>query len=104
MTAPVPDYDEAGARTRQAWLRTGLGVAAVSLLVERGLLVSGSPTWMRGVGLVPVVLLVALTLSRMRSIGGAEPPGLAGRAVALGLVGVFGLAAVAIVSGVATGR
>jgi hypothetical protein len=102
VTAPTADYDDVVGRTRQSWLRTSLGSAAVILLVERGLLISPSPAWVRWLGLLPAVLLVGVALLRMREIGGKGAARPARLTVVVFAVGVVGLAAIAVVSLVAT--
>ena len=102
MTVPAPDYDDVAGRTRQSWLRTSLGSAAVILLVERGLLVSTAPAWLRGLGLLPAVLLLAVALVRMRQIGGGATAHPARRSILLFVAGVVGLTMVAAVAVVVT--
>jgi phosphatidylglycerophosphate synthase len=91
-------YDEIGSRTRQAWLRTGLGAAAVSLLLLRGLVIGGTQGWVMAVCLVPGVTFVTFTVIRMRGIEHGRSAPLPTSGVALTLVAVCGIALAAVVS------
>jgi hypothetical protein len=102
VTTPAPDYDDVVGRTRQSWLRTSLGSAAVILLVERGLVVSSSPLWSRWLGLLPAVLLLGVALMRMRELGRDGSGHSLRPTVLVFLAASVGLVAVALVSVVVT--
>lgn len=102
MSSPGSTYDEVGSRTRQAWLRTGLGSIAVTLLVERGLLIVSTPGWLRGLALVPGVVLIVIAVARTLEIGHGESTGLPFRLGLVILAGVLMLAAIGIVAAIVT--
>jgi hypothetical protein len=58
------DYDEPGTRTRQAWLRTCLGLLAVSLFIARGLALGHVPAGVVAVALLPAVVFLAMAVWR----------------------------------------
>ena len=103
MTASSPDYDDVAGRTRQSWLRSSLGSAAVILLVERGLLISSAPVWTRWLALVPAVVLMAVAVVRMRQIAAGDTARPPRPMVLLFMLGVAGLAVFAATSAAATG-
>ena len=93
------EYDEPGSRTRQAWLRTALGVAALTLLIERGLVVRGMPLLLGLAAIAPVVLLAALAARRsseLRPHRSAGPSRVEVQLTALAVLGIAVAAAVAI--------
>ena len=59
-------------RTRQSWLRTGLGLVAVTLLLVRGLIVDDAPRWLALVAVVPGATAVALSVVRGRALAAAS--------------------------------
>lgn len=65
-------YDEVGSRTRQAWLRTSLGVIVVSLLAERALMSAGQSGLVMAAALIPGVLGIAIIFIRMRILRAHE--------------------------------
>ena len=91
-------YDEPGSRTRQSWLRTGLGVVAVSVLIERGLAARGMPLILGLGALVPAVVFIAVAAGRSAVLGPRDSPGPSRSAVLLSAVAVAGLAAIAVAS------
>lgn len=92
------DYDEPGSRTRQAWLRTALGVGAVTVLVARGLVIRGLPDVVLLIALLPAAGFVAVAVARSRALGPHEsdPVGRAGARFAV--AGILALALVAAVT------
>ncbi len=64
--------DDAVLRTRQSWLRTGLGLVAVTLLLVRGLIVDDAPRWLALVAVVPGATAVALSVVRGRALAAAS--------------------------------
>jgi len=99
VTTPGSAYDEVGSRTRQAWLRTGLGSMAVTLLVERGLLIVETPAWLRVLALVPGALLIVIAVARTLQLRHGESAALPFR---LGLVILAGLLVLAVIGVSAT--
>ncbi len=65
-------YDEVGSRTRQAWLRTSLGLVAVTLLVLRSLVVGHAGVASLLLVLVPVTAFVAVAVRRMATLAHRE--------------------------------
>jgi hypothetical protein len=102
VTVPGPAYDEVGSRTRQAWLRTGLGSIAVTLLVERGLLIVETPLWLRVLALVPGSVLIVIAVARSLQIGHGESTGLPFRLGLVILGGILILAVVGVAAGLVT--
>jgi hypothetical protein len=95
-------YDEPGSRTRQAWLRSALGMVAVAVLIERGLAVRGMPLVLGLVALAPAVVFVAVAARRTAVLGPRESPGPRRSAVVLSAIAVAGLAAIAAASVIGT--
>lgn len=75
MSAPGLGYDEIGSRTRQAWLRTSLGVLAVTLLVLRGLALMDAAVWAMLACLLPAGVMLGLAIRRSVRLqhGESEP-------------------------------
>lgn len=103
MSVPGAGYDEIGTRTRQAWLRTGLGVVAVTLLAVRGLVVAdaGAPLLLAVV--VPAVAFLAAAVVRSSRLqhGRSDPMA---RAVVVTVVLALGLLALLGAVGALVGR
>lgn len=95
-------YDEPGSRTRQGWLRTGLGMVAVAVLIERGLAARGMPLILGLAALVPAVVFIAVAARRSVELGPHESDGPSRATVVLTAVAVMGLAATAAMSVVGT--
>jgi hypothetical protein len=96
-------YDEVGSRTRQAWLRTSLGVVAVTLLVVRAMVIGGTGTGALLLALVPAGTFLTVAVARMAGLDGVASPG-ASRAVTwLTAASAVGLAVVGVVSVVVPG-
>jgi len=72
MSTAPPAYDEVGSRTRQAWLRTNLGVLAVALLSMRSLLLADASTWAIVACLVPAAVFTAIAVVRTMRVNHAE--------------------------------
>ena len=98
MSEQPSAYDEVGSRTRQAWLRTGLGAVAVSLLLLRGLALGGAQPWVMAVCLVPGAAFVGLTAVRMRRIQHGHSPSLRTSTAGLVLLAVCAVALAAAAS------
>lgn len=64
--------DDAVARTRQSWLRTSLGLVAVTLLLVRGLIVDDAPRWLALVAVVPGAVAVVVSVLRGRALATAS--------------------------------
>lgn len=88
-------YDEPGSRTRQAWLRTALGMVAVAVLIERGLAARGMPLVLGLGALVPAVVFIAVAAGRSVALGPHDSAGPGRGAVMLTTAAVVGLAAIA---------
>lgn len=69
-------HDSPAIRTRWAWMRTALAVAAVGALTVRGLFVRELGPVAIGVTVVAVLALVALSVLRARQLTAAEVTGL----------------------------
>lgn len=95
-------YDEPGSRTRQAWLRTTLGIVAVAVLIERGLAATGMPLVLGLAALVPTVVFIAIATGRSVALGPHVSAGPSRGAVLLTTAAVVGLAAIAVASVVGT--
>ncbi len=91
-------YDEPGSRTRQAWLRSGLGMVAVAVLIERGLAARGMPLALGLVALAPAAVFVALAARRSVELGPHDSAGPRRFTVLMTAVAVIGLGAVAVAS------
>ena len=91
-------YDEPGSRTRQAWLRSALGMAAVTALVERGLALQGSSLVVALVALGPAVLFVVVSARRSVELGPHDSAGLRRAAILMTAVAVVGLSVAAAAS------
>jgi hypothetical protein len=98
MIEPASPYDEIGSRTRQSWLRTGLGAVAVSLLVLRGLALGDARPWVMAVSVLPGAAFVALTVMRMRRLQHGKSPGLPAVTTILAFAIVCGIAVAAAAS------
>lgn len=95
MTAGV---DDPAQRTGLAWIRTMLGVVAVTLLVERGLWERSAPVGVLVVPLVPALAFLVVGAARRRVLAAAPPAGPSGWVVGGAVAGVCALA----VAGLAT--
>jgi hypothetical protein len=95
-------YDEPGSRTRQAWLRSALGMVAVAILIERGLAARGMPLVLGLAALVPAAAFVLVAVRRTLELGPGESTGPSRRIVLLTAITVIGLAGTAAVSVVVT--
>jgi hypothetical protein len=93
-----PQYDEPGSRTRQAWLRSALGMVAVAVLIERGLAARGMPRALGLVALAPAVVFVALAARRSVELGPHDSAGPRRFTVLMTAGAVIGLGAVAAAS------
>jgi uncharacterized membrane protein YidH (DUF202 family) len=91
-------HDEPGSRTRHAWLRTALGMVAVTILIERGLALRGLPLVLGLVALAPATALVAVAIRRSAELGPHDSAGPSRPAIALTSVAVIGLAVAALAS------
>ncbi len=72
MSGPQTAYDEVGSRTRQSWLRTNLGVLAVTLLSMRSLLLADAPPWSIVACLVPAAAFTVVAVVRTARVKHAE--------------------------------
>ncbi len=97
----VSPYDEVGSRTRQAWLRTSLGIVALTLLVLRSLVIGGAGLAPLLLSLVPVSVFVAVAVHRMSSLYRLESTP-SSRAVGLAASGAVVALAVVALGAVAT--
>jgi hypothetical protein len=88
-------YDEPGSRTRQAWLRTSLGMLVVSVLVLRGMVLQGLPWVVVLVALLPATVFLAVAVARTRSLGPTESEALRSPAGHLATAATLGLALIA---------
>ena len=61
-------YDDVSGRTRQAWLRTSLGVAAVTFLLVRSLAMEGAGIGALFLAVVPATAFVTATVLRMTGL------------------------------------
>jgi Domain of unknown function (DUF202) len=95
-------YDEPGSRTRQAWLRSALGMSAVAILIERGVAARGMPLALGLVALAPAIVFVAAATRRSVELGPHDSAGPRRSTVLITAVAVIGLAATAAVSVLAT--
>ncbi|MHB1212270.1 MAG: hypothetical protein ACYC0W_08425 [Candidatus Nanopelagicales bacterium] len=66
-------FDEPAGRTRMSWMRTLLGVVAVTMLVERGLVVRAAPAGWLAVAAAPALAFAALVAMRARRLAGTDP-------------------------------
>ncbi len=98
MTTQPPAYDEVGSRTRQAWLRTSLGVIAVTLLVLRSLLLADADTPALLAGLIPAAIFTSIAVRRTMQVRHGESERAAGATVAWVLASVAGLVTVGIIT------
>ena len=69
-------HDSPAIRTRWAWMRTALAVAAVGALTVRGLFVREFGPVAIGVTVVAALALIALSVLRARQLTAAEVTGL----------------------------
>lgn len=97
-----PQYDEPGSRTRQAWLRTALGMVVVAVLIERGLAARGMPVVLGLGALVPAVAFIAIAARRSVALGPHDSAGLSRRGMMLTTSVVVGLAVIAAASVIGT--
>lgn len=95
-------YDEPGSRTRQAWLRSALGMVAVSILIERGLAARGMPLVLGLAALGPAVAFVVVAVRRTLELGPHQSEGPTRPTVLFTAAVVIGLAVIAAVSVVGT--
>ena len=93
MSAP---FDEPAARTRMSWVRTLLGVAAVTVLVERGLVVREAPVAWLAAAAVPAVAFAAIVSTRARRLAGAVPMPIDRRLAVWSIVPVITLATIGV--------
>lgn len=102
-------HDSPAIRTRWAWMRTALAMAAVAALTARGLLIHGVGSLAIGVAVVAALALIALGLVRARQLTMAEaagptaPSGASRRALAVALAATVTLSAVAIAGALSAG-
>lgn len=99
MTSPGLGYDEIGSRTRQAWLRTSLGVVAVTLLTLRGLVVADADVLVLILAVLPATAFLSAAVIRSSRLQRGQSDAIAPRLVAgvvtaLGLLTVVGLVGV----------
>lgn len=95
-------YDEPGSRTRQAWLRSALGMVAVSILIERGLAARGMPLVLGLACLAPAVAFVGVAVRRTLALGPHQSHGPTRATVLVATVAVLALAVIAALSVVGT--
>jgi len=95
-------YDEPGSRTRQAWLRSGLGMVAVAVLIERGLAARGMPLVLGLAAVVPAAVFVVVAARRNFELGPHHSSGPSRYTVLLSAAAVIGLAATAALTVVGT--
>ena len=88
------EYDEPGSRTRQAWLRSALGMVAVTVLVERGLAIGGMPALLGLGALAPAVAFVAMSVGRSAELGPGHSADAGRSTVVVTAVAVIALAVV----------
>jgi uncharacterized membrane protein YidH (DUF202 family) len=91
-------YDEPGSRTRQAWLRTSLGVMAVTALVVRGMVLQGVPGSLVLASILPAAAFLAVAVVRTRILAPGESEALRSSAALVTSAAALGLALVAGVS------
>jgi hypothetical protein len=93
-----PAYDEPGTRTRQSWLRTGLGLAAVTLLVFRGVILAGFPAAIVVVSVLPGTVVVAVAVARSLQLRPLASPAIARRMLVVASAATVVLGVMALVS------
>ncbi len=106
MSTAPPAYDEVGSRTRQAWLRTSLGVLAVALLSMRSLLLADAPTWTIVACLVPAAAFIVIAVVRTMRVNHAESEhatAAMGYAVVAAIAGLVVMAMMSVLLGTSTG-
>lgn len=94
-------HDSPAIRTRWAWMRTALAVAAVGALTARGLFVHDAGPLAIGIAVLVSLALIALGLVRARQITLAEVTGLSAASGASRRVLLTALAIVVALSAVA---
>jgi hypothetical protein len=94
MTDAAPDYDDIPGRTRQAWLRTNLGVVAVSLLAVRSLVLAGDGGWPVLLVLVPGAVFTVVAVRRGVDLRDRREEGWPTRATGVAAISLLALAAV----------
>lgn len=94
-------YDEVGSRTRQAWLRTSLGVIVVTLLAERSLMIADLPKALMVLTLIPSVTALGVIFVRMRSLTAHESDALLVPQGLLFVAAILAISMIAIVAVVA---
>jgi hypothetical protein len=97
-------HDDPVGRTRFAWVRTVLGVLAVTALVERGLLMSGVDAWVLAVALLPGAAFSVAAYARMRVVSADASRGAGDRVVVPATAALVGLALVGLASAALLGR
>jgi uncharacterized membrane protein YjfL (UPF0719 family) len=106
MSTPPPAYDEVGSRTRQAWLRTNLGVLAVALLSMRSLLLADAPSWAIVACLVPAAAFTVIAVIRTMRVNHAESEhatAATGYSVVASVAGLVVIAVMAVLLGTSAG-
>lgn len=88
--------DEPAGRTRMSWMRTLLGVVAVTVLVERGLVVRSAPAGWLAVAAVPALAFIALAAMRARGLAAPRPLPIGRRAAVSSALAVTALAAIGV--------
>ena len=94
-------HDSPAIRTRWAWMRTALAVAAVGALTARGLLVHGAGPLAIGIAMLASLTLIALGLVRARQLTLAEATELTAASGASPTTLLTALAVIVILSAVA---
>lgn len=94
-------HDSPAIRTRWAWMRTALAVAAVGALTARGLLVHGAGPLAIGIAVLASLTLIALGLVRARQLTLAEATELTAASGASPTTLLTALAVIVILSAVA---
>ena len=94
-------HDSPAIRTRWAWMRTALAMAAVVALTARGLLIHGVGSLAIGIAMLASLTLIALGLVRARQLTHAEATELTAASGASPTTLLTALAVIVILSAVA---
>lgn len=89
-------FDEPAGRTRMSWVRTLLGVAAVTVLVERGLVVRAAPAGWLVLAAVPALAFAALVGMRTHRLARLDPEPIGRRLALTAALPVIALAAIGV--------
>jgi len=98
VTSTVLPHDEPGSRTRHSWVRTALGVVAVTALIERGLIQQTATPAVLVCAALPALAFLILAVVRTKALEHRQMRGPSRTVIAASTVVTLFIAATGIAS------